>query len=231
MRKMIAVLAMLAATAGGQAQNAPPGGGRPGGGGPPGMGRPGMGQGPRMMKPIKRQAFDKAVTALFRSGDANRDGFVTLEELQSIVGARRDAIVRTRFETIDGNRDGAIDMNEFLAWQRRLGSLAAADDQRLIGSDSPVPEVIAPELGDDMDDRILARLIEPLGALMIVNANSNYDTGTSLQELLVYQGKRFDAVDTNGDGEISMEEARAADPRDGPARFGRPPGRPDQPTP
>lgn len=230
-RRMIVVLAGLASVTGASAQSGSPGGGRSGGGGPPGMGRPGMGQPPRMMKPIKRQKFDKAVTALFRSGDTNRDGFVTLEELRAIVGARRDAIVRARFEAIDGNRDGTIDIAEFLAWQQRLGSLAAADDQPLIGSDGPVPEVIAPELGDDMEDHILARIIAPLGALTIVDANTNYDAGTSLQELLAYEGKRFDAVDTDRDGEISMEEARAFDPPEGQGRPRPPPGRPGRPSP
>lgn len=194
-----------------------PGGPPPGGGGP---GGPGTGQ-PRPMKPIKRARFDRVVTAMFQAADTDRDGLVTLGELRMIVAARRDAMIRARFDKVDADRNGSISLAEFTGWQQGMGSLALSEDQPVTDRGGPIPATIEPDLGDDAGDRALAMVIEPLGALTIVHANTNYDAGMSLEELLAYQGKRFDAADTDRDGELSPEEVRVLMRRgEGPGRGG-----------
>lgn len=195
-------------------------GGRGSQGGPPGDGqgtdRPSP---PRSMKPLKRDKFDKAVASMFRSADVNGDGSVTPEELRSVIEGRRQALIRARFARIDRNRNGSIDLDEFSAWQRSLGSVASSEEQAL-GGDSVVSEVIEPEIGNGPDDRILALLVEPLSSIVIVNANVHYNAGITLEELLAYERQRFDAMDTNHDGEISMEEARSLRPDGRPGKEG-----------
>lgn len=184
--------------------------GRPGGGGPPGG--PGGGGKPRMPKPISRAHYDKIVTAMFRDADTNRDGLVTLEEFHALVSARRDAAIKARFAKVDANGDGSISIAEFIAWQQQMGSVAIDERGALGDRAGQVLEVVAPDFGKDDDDRMLADLIEPISGTLIAKANINYDAGVSLEELLAYEGAKFDAADTDKDGYLSMQELR---PKDG----------------
>lgn len=192
------------------------GGGMQGGGGPPGGGGggpPANMSGPRRPtppKPIKRAQFDKIVTAMFREGDVNRDDMVTIDELRGLFDARRDVLIRARFTKIDSNHDGAVSYAEFVAWQRQMGSVASSEVAGAGDRGGPVAEVLLPDVGDDPGSRGLATLIEPLSVGLITQANSNYDVGLSLDELLAYQGKRFDAADANHDGWLTMDELRPA---------------------
>lgn len=191
-------------------------GGHRGGMGGEGEGGPPMGGGrPRMteMKPLKREKLDKPVQSMFEAADSNRDGIVTLDELKAVLVARRDAIIRARFDKIDTNHDKLIQPAEFIAWQSGLGSVAASDEEAMGDHGGPVPESIAPVVEDNAEGRILKRLIDPLSATVVVNANSNYDKGMSLDELLTYERKRFDDADTDKDGELSADEMHALMPR------------------
>ena len=236
MRKMIPILIGLTLSSAALAQGFPGGGeggggftGGGGGGGPGGGGhrggmggRPGGGP-PRMMKPLKRETFDKVVSAMFTAGDTDRDGSITIDELRAIIAARRDVAIKARFEKVDANHNGTIDRDEFFAWQRQMGSAALSDDQS-DAEDAPITETIDPVLRGNEDRGMLSRLIEPISPKLIAYANTNYDAGMSLDELLAYEHKRFDAVDTDKNGEISMEEMRAfIRPEGGPEGGERPP--------
>lgn len=199
-------------------------GGHPGGG----WGR-GAGAGMRRMtpaKPLSRERFDKVVTAMFREADANHDGTLTIDELRGIIEGQRDAIIRARFARIDSNHDRAISEEEFFAWQRQMGSVASSESAGMGEADGPVAEVIRPQLGDDPEDRMIGMMIEPLGVTVLTQANSNYDAGVSLAELIAFEGQKFQAADTDHDGWVTMEEMRAAMPRRGPRRDNSPAGCP-----
>lgn len=241
MRLMVLGLAALLFATDAMAQGGAPGGGGSGppggGGGPGGPGGPGGGGGAsRPMQPVMRKQIDGPVERMFRAADGNRDGTVTLAELEAVVTARRDAIIRARFEKIDANRDGQVNLDEFMAWQRQMGSRAASEDQAVAGRNGPVSEAIEPDLGNKPGDRVLAMVIEPLSALTIVNANTNYDAGITLDELLAYERRRFDAADTDHDGALTMDEiremarksGRAPAGPGGPGPGGQPPGRPPE---
>jgi hypothetical protein len=81
----------------------------------------------------------------------------------------------------------------------------ASDDAATGDRSGPIVEAVMPDVGED---RALARLIEPLSGTVIARANTNYDAGVSLEELLAYEGKLFDTADTDHDGYLSMEELR-----------------------
>jgi hypothetical protein len=168
--------------------------------------------GPRIMKPITLKRFDAAVTSMFRAADANHDGMVTLAEFNEVVTARRDAIIRNRFKEIDTNHNGQIDENEFIAWQRAMGSTALSDSAATQYAEI-IPNSIGPDLGDGERDEALAIAVEPLNAVVIAAANTNYDAGMSLEELMVYEHARFDKADTDKDGTLSREEIDAMIPR------------------
>lgn len=193
------------------------GGGGGGGGGPPGAGGPNGGPGgaPRAMrapKPVKRAAFDKAVTALFRSADTDGDGVMTPAEVRAIIDARRAQVVSARFRRIDSDGNGAISPAEFQAWQAGLGSAVLSDPHAggNLRDDAIVPAVIEPDLGDGDDAMVLHDLIAPLSVTLIAEANTDYDRGASLGEMLACQGARFTRADKDRDGAITMEELRPA---------------------
>ena len=193
------------------AQSGPPQGGNggpPGAGGPPGGGQ----RAPKPMKPVKRESFDRALTAMFRESDTDGDGMITVAEFRAAIDERRNRAIRARFDRLDSNRDGSLSFDEFAGWQRQLGSAAISEDQQPIREMDMVPAVIQPTLGEDDDDKVLRLLIEPLGVTLITAANTNYDAGMSLAEFLAHQGKRFDAADSDGDGAISMDEMRQLQP-------------------
>jgi len=188
------------------------GGGGPGGGGAPGGG-PSRGARPAVMKPIKRASYDGAVTAMFQIADMNHDGAVTLEEFRAAINARREAVFRERFARIDANRDNVVSVAEFIAWQMSLGSMPA-DDEDESARGGRISETLMPRL-EGQSSRRLASVIEPLSAVVITSANSNYDGSTTLAELLAFEGRRFDALDSDGDGELSEFEMRDIDRKDG----------------
>ena len=218
MRRILLALAALMLSSQALAQGMPPGGGGGGGGGrggPPGGGRggpPGGQQRPAEIKPVKRADLDDAATELFQQADTTRDGLVTLDEVRAIFQARRDTIIGERFARVDSDKSGTIDQAEFVAWQGRMGTAASVEGDGLPADGGPVEEALRPELGDDMEDRLLARLIEPLSAMTIVAANTDYDGGISLEEWLAFQRKRFDGADADGDARLTMEEMRTLMP-------------------
>ena len=164
---------------------------------------------PREMKPISEERFDKAVAAMFRLADVNHDGMVTLAEFQTVVDARREAVIRDHFHEIDLNRDGKIDFNEFVAWQSRLGSAAFSECAGYAGQAQIVPERLLPEFGDNDTDDGIALVIEPLSELTITRANTHYRPGITLDDLMVYENARFDRADTNHDGYLEQVELTA----------------------
>ncbi|CAM3240374.1 hypothetical protein SPAN111604_12735 [Sphingomonas antarctica] len=220
--KLILLAALIGSAVSAQMGPGGGGGGSPGGGrggrGPGGFGG-GMPHGEmRAPDPVKRDKFDKAVTAMFREADTNHDNVVTLDELQASIAAKRDVLIRARFQHVDRDSNGSIDFAEFAAWQAELGSVALSDEAA--GGRNPrVASVIRPPL--DKNDRGLGQLIEPLGATVLLEADVNSDGNVTLAELLAYEGKRFDAADKNHDGEISFDELRAlraSEDADGPMR-------------
>lgn len=161
-----------------------------------------------VVRSVARNQIDDTVERMFKTADANRDGTVTLAEFNSVIDARKDRIIAERFARIDSDRSQSISMAEFAAWQRSIGSVALSD--RL---DTPQTGVVAENLPieygrkDDVD--FMSLVVEPLNATMIVSANADYDTGTTLAELLDYEHARFDKADTNKDGFITWDEADA----------------------
>lgn len=204
------------------------GGGEMGGGGDmggdPGGSDGGAGGGaPRSSwtpKPIKRARFDQIVTDMFRAADTNRDGTVTIAELHAIVAARRAVIIKNRFAGIDTDRNGAISMAEFTAWQDRMGSVANSEAAATGDTGAPISDAIMPDVGNE---RMLAEVIEPLTGTVVGSANTNYDAGLSLAELLAYEGKLFDAADTDHDGYLWPQDLRARG-ENGNGRMHRPGG-------
>lgn len=161
---------------------------------------------PKGRQPIERKQFDKAVEKLFKQADTNGDGTITLAEFNAVIEARKAAVIQSRFDSIDTNHDKSISLAEFDAWQRSLGSVAMAASGSADQALGIVPEDIKPDNGRTANDAVIARLIEPLNATMLAAANTNYDAGVSLAELLAYEGKRWDAADTNHDGWLTIDE-------------------------
>lgn len=223
MRQLMIGLTLLSFPAMVMAQGMPGGGGMGGGrgggrgggmGGGMRAGAPGRpGRPPVELKAISRDKIDKPVEEMFRAADTNGDGTVTVDELHAVLAGRRAALIRERFKAIDSNGDKMIDEREFIAWQESLGSLASSDANAGGVDVSVVPDTIAPSLGKGPEDNALRLVIEPLGATVLIDANTNYDQGVTLAELLAYERKRFDTADTDRDGSLSVEELRALDPR------------------
>lgn len=169
-------------------------------------------------EPISRAKFAAAVERLFAAADTNRDGTVTVAEVQAIIGGRREQAIQARFAQVDSNRDKTLSYDEFAAWQRALGSVVLADSE---AGPAIVAEEIRLEPGRNRESALIASLMVPLSSTTVAAANTNYDAGMSLAELQVYEGQRFDALDANKDGFLNDDELRARGPR--PAAGAAPP--------
>jgi hypothetical protein len=137
--------------------------------------------------------------------------------LNGVITARRNAVLH-RFVDIDTNHDGRIDEAEFIAWQSRKGGAAMADDGGEFAE--IVADSIGPDLGNGERNDALMIAVEPLNAVVIAKANTNYDAGITLDELMAYEHARFTKADTNQDLFLSREEVEAMIPNRGPRRDG-----------
>ena len=163
---------------------------------------------------VKRSRFDEAVEKMFASGDTDRSGLITLAELRAVIEARKDESIRGRFANIDTDRNQAVSFAEFNQWQRSLGSVVLSDEGAAAASNNTlVSEDIRPAPERGPGGQVLARLVVPLNATMLVSANADHDGGASLAEVVAYEGNRFDTVDSNDDGWVTDEELRQATPR------------------
>ncbi|MEO6388098.1 MAG: EF-hand domain-containing protein [Croceibacterium sp.] len=172
----------------------------------PGEARPEIGES------VKRSRFDNAVEKMFGTADTNRDGMVTLDELRAVIAGRKEVAITDRFGSIDTNRDRSLSYEEFATWQRSLGSLVLGSGATAAGT-GIVPEDIPPEISGGAGSQVLAQLITPLGTTVIASANTDHDAGASLAEVLAYEGRRFDAVDTNHDSWVTEGELRESQTR------------------
>lgn len=157
---------------------------------------------------VRRSRFDEAVEKMFASADTDRNGLITLAELRATIEARKDTAIRGRFAAIDADRNQSVSFAEFNQWQRSLGSVVLSDEGAAAASNTVVSEDIGPEPMRGPGGPVLARLVAPLNATMLVAANTDHDGGASLAEVAVYEGKRFDAADSNKDNWVTDEELR-----------------------
>lgn len=170
--------------------------------------------GPRPPQPIAREKFENAVTKMFRAADTNRDGMITLDEFNAVISARKSAAIRERFAQVDSNNDQSLSLAEFNAWQMGLGA-AVLSTAPNAGLNTFVAEQISVDLGQSYEDESLTRLIKPIGAVVLVEANTDYDASVSLAELLAYEGAIFDAADRNHDNWLAYEEVQLLSPLPG----------------
>jgi hypothetical protein len=179
---------------------------------------------PRAMMPTTRAEVQAHVAAMFAQRDANRDGFLTTEELQMRGGMRgqrgnvmmrrmgRDGAPRAMgdanvaFDRLDSNRDGKITRDEFgKARQIRIEKRVMVDGQRGPEGAMGMPGVP----GQRREVRIVRHGGGMMGAAMLQRADANRDGRVSLAEATGLALQHFDMMDANRDGRITPEERAA----------------------
>ena len=150
--------------------------------------------------------------------DANADGFITPEELDAHRTAQREARRARRFARMDGDGDGRVSVAEFDA------ALARMQEHREHRRDHRDHR----GMHGGRDGRPMRGMGAPLEAAAI---DTNRDGFITAEELAAARAARqaamrdahFKALDTDGDGRVSVAEFDAghAGPKDGRGRRGR----------
>lgn len=156
---------------------------------------------------VTRAEVDARVRAKFARLDANRDGFLTSEEMTAGRGMRmgnRQARMgagqamrdpSAAFDRLDANRDGMINRDEFAR-----GRQMRMEKRVVINRDGGAPGQPGAMRGKRGGMK---------GGGMLKMADANQDGRVTLQEATSGALRRFDMVDTNRDGRITPEERRA----------------------
>ena len=134
---------------------------------------------------VSRAEFVDTRIARLTAIDANRDGSVSPEERQSGMDTRRNQRVSARFETLDKNGDGQISREEFTAPREDRAGRGDHPRMRQGGHRGP-------RGGSGRGPNAEAR-----GPVVIADARTRVT-------------ERFDRIDANRDGFITVEERRAA---------------------
>lgn len=131
------------------------------------------------------------------------EGF-TAEELESLASSTEDSNLATlmsslaaNFEDADTDGDGKVNRQEAMAYQESTGTGASSGSGPMAGMPPPPP----PAAGGSVEDEgFTAEELESI-------ASSTEDS--NLATLMNSLAANFDAADTDGDGKVSSQEARA----------------------
>jgi Ca2+-binding EF-hand superfamily protein len=182
---------------------------------------------PRAMMPSTRAEVQAHVAAMFARHDANRDGFLTAEELQ-MRGQRANVMMRhmgpngapramgdanVAFDRLDVNHDGKITREEFgKAREIRIEKrVMMVNGQRVHGGELGMPQFPdTPAVpGQRREVRIVRNGGGMMGAALLQRADANHDGRVSLAEATGAALQHFDMMDANRDGRITPEERAA----------------------
>jgi Ca2+-binding EF-hand superfamily protein len=155
----------------------------------PALAQPGQGRA-RSAEPLTRAAVQARVQARFARADADRDGFVTQDEIRARAEARRGQRQErsgerreARFDRLDSDHDGSISRAEFDARPAFRGG----ERQGLRGG----------PMGG-------------LGGRAFAAMDLDHDGRVALAEANRAAFERFDRLDSDRDGTISQSERQAA---------------------
>jgi hypothetical protein len=157
----------------------------------------------RIAQPMTRASFQARVQARFARIDADRDGFVTQQEIQDRRAAGREQHQARRgerrealFARLDANRDGVLSRAEFDA--PRAGLSEGRPGQR------------GQRFGRRGGRQSGMGMAGGFGGRAFASADVDRDGRVSLQEAQAGALRLFDRVDANRDGTVTPEERRAA---------------------
>ena len=129
------------------------------------------------------------LTAWFNAADQNRDGSITLVEFQ------KDA--ERFYQTLDANHDGEVDPDEIDHYETVVAPEVRTGNSFNAGENTDDEATGGGRLG-------LLTIPEPVTA-----ADSNLDRGVSLHEFVTAAEKRFQLLDRDGNGLLTLPELEA----------------------
>lgn len=189
------------------------------------------GPGPRMMMQadMTRAQVEAMVKDKFAMADTNKDGAVTMEEINAARTARHAQRMDDRFKAMDTNTDGSISRAEFdSAHERMMGQMAPGDGPGMgagmgpghqgMGQGGPGmmhggPGMGGPGMmhgmgkgGPGMMGHGGAGMGMKFGPRMFERADANKDGKVTLAEANKAALAHFDEVDANKNGTVTAQE-------------------------
>lgn len=167
-------------------------------------GRPGHGM---MMKAdMTRAQAEAMVKEKFAAADADKDGAVTMAEVDAARAARHAQRMDEHFKAMDANSDGSISRAEFDAAHERMGPMKRGDGPGMgAGPDAAMapghhgmkhggPRMGGPGMG------------VKFGARMFDRADADKDGKVTLAEATKAALAHFDTVDADKNGTVTAQE-------------------------
>jgi Ca2+-binding EF-hand superfamily protein len=178
-----------------------------------------------------RTAGEDGLVVWFEQADSNHDGFITAQELA--------ADAERFFQTLDRSHDGEIDPDDVSYYEEKIVPQLRLDPVTYTTSEA------GGEVHEHVDDESssgrfgLLQIPEP-----VTSADTNFNRGVSLQEFRAAATTRFQLLDIEHQGKLSLSQLQnirsaarnvaahrrngGSSPSDNPtsAEYGRPPSQP-----
>lgn len=167
------------------------------------------GPGPHMMmKPdMTRAQVEAMVKEKFAVADTNKDGVITMAEVDAARAARRAQRVDEHFKAMDANNDGSISRAEFDAAHERMGppDMGRGEGPGMGAEMGPGHRGMGPGMmhgmgkgGPGMGMKFSSRMFE--------RADANKDSKVTLAEATKAALAHFDEVDADKNGTVTAQE-------------------------